>query len=529
MDLNQIQQSIDLREYLQIVNKRKALIILPLIISVLTALAGTYFMEPVYESSTAVLVDETSLLGPAFSSFVPDGERRMTREQRQERLNTIRNQIISSYFLAQLINRLGIPISDKTKKTVTQLHRQFPNISEMELAQKIQIEEVRKQISVGFLGTNLVRITAEASSPVMATDMARTLAEIYIDESLASELVGVRGAMDFSDEMLSVYREQLRIAEDSLREFEQNMIKRSVEEDSALTRNINEINSAINTTDITIGAVSKNIEKLRNEISASGVNRYQINYSDDLYNIKFELLSQVDDLGDLLAKYSWLDPNVVRLNEAARQNLDKIEKEISVLAETQFPDYSPGIRQKIADLEYQVIKLSFLREKKKMLDKTIDKVKQNAATNPSLRQRHNELLRQVEENRRVYQLFSEQLTGSQINQAATRAEAETKFRIIEPAAIPTKPIKPNRIKYAMMAAALGLALGVGAVIMIEFMDNSFHKVEEIEAFLGLKVIGTFPRLELPYAPKPRGRIWVYMGTLISVALLVFVIYLSRQG
>ncbi|MCP4631306.1 MAG: hypothetical protein GY855_00150 [candidate division Zixibacteria bacterium] len=528
MELLNGQQAVDLRDYFRILSKRKWLLIFPIVITILTVMAGSYFITPVYESATTILVAETSLLSPTFSRLVPDENQRLTREQRQERLNTIRNQIISTSYLAELIRRLEIPISDDTKAAVNKLHRQFPEVSELELAQKLQVEKIRKNINVFFQGSNLVQITAGAHDPLGAAEMARTLAQIYIDESLAGELVGVKGAMDFSDEMLAVYRERLNASESELRRFEQRQLTRNIEQDSSLAQNLLEVNSAIDATDLELNALSNDVEDLRSELLKAGIRDPQITYSRDLTNRKFALLEGISDLTDLLTKYSWRDAKVVKLNEQARLRLDEIETAVQQLASAQYPDYNAAVRQKVSDVEFLSIRLSFLREKKNVLRGAIEKVKGMVSLSPALQQKHSELTRKVEENRRIFELFSDQLTGSQINQAATRAEAETKFKIIEPAAIPIKPVKPDRVKLSGIGAVLGFALGLGAILLVEFLDNSFRKVEEVEAFLGLRVVGTIPRIELPFTQKSPGRAWVYTGTVISLLLLAFVIILSQQ-
>ena len=46
-----------------------------------------------------------------------------------------------------------------------------------------------------------------------------------------------------------------------------------------------------------------------------------------------------------------------------------------------------------------------------------------------------------------------------------------------------------------MGIMLGIALGVGAALLFELMDNSFKKVEDVEETLGLKVIGITPKVD----------------------------------
>jgi len=56
-----------------------------------------------------------------------------------------------------------------------------------------------------------------------------------------------------------------------------------------------------------------------------------------------------------------------------------------------------------------------------------------------------------------------------------------------------------------------------------------HKVEEVESYLGLKVIGTIPRMELPLSERGAGRVWIIVGTAVALILLGAVIYLERIG
>ena len=65
-------------------------------------------------------------------------------------------------------------------------------------------------------------------------------------------------------------------------------------------------------------------------------------------------------------------------------------------------------------------------------------------------------------------------------------------QIIDRALVPKWPIGPNRKKNILVASAIGFALGVFIILLIEFLDNTFKKPEDIERVLGLTVLGTIP-------------------------------------
>ena len=82
-----------------------------------------------------------------------------------------------------------------------------------------------------------------------------------------------------------------------------------------------------------------------------------------------------------------------------------------------------------------------------------------------------------------------------------RGEAQSKYRIMEPASVPLYPVKPNRMKIGMLGLLLGIVIGGGAALLAELLDNSFKKVEDIEQILNLPVLATIPSI-----PSIKGKI-----------------------
>lgn len=64
--------------------------------------------------------------------------------------------------------------------------------------------------------------------------------------------------------------------------------------------------------------------------------------------------------------------------------------------------------------------------------------------------------------------------------------------ILDKAELPRWPISPNKKKNVMMGFILGLGLGVGVVLLIEFLDNTIKTPEDVAKYVDLPVIGTIP-------------------------------------
>lgn len=69
------------------------------------------------------------------------------------------------------------------------------------------------------------------------------------------------------------------------------------------------------------------------------------------------------------------------------------------------------------------------------------------------------------------------------------------IQIIESVEMPEKPVSPNKKMNIAIAFILGLMVGVGLALLLEFLDNTFKTKEQIERELDIPVIGTIPQVK----------------------------------
>ena len=75
-----------------------------------------------------------------------------------------------------------------------------------------------------------------------------------------------------------------------------------------------------------------------------------------------------------------------------------------------------------------------------------------------------------------------------------RKQQGEQFKILDPARLPEKPIRPDRNKIMLIGAMLGLVSGLGLTWLRESLAQSFHTLTEVEVYLGIPVIATIPNL-----------------------------------
>ncbi|MCX6032009.1 MAG: polysaccharide biosynthesis tyrosine autokinase [Chloroflexi bacterium] len=91
------------------------------------------------------------------------------------------------------------------------------------------------------------------------------------------------------------------------------------------------------------------------------------------------------------------------------------------------------------------------------------------------------------------------LTTLQANYAAllsnTQQGSINTLSIIEPPALPTKPIGPNKLATILLAAAIGLVLAGGAAYLLEYLDDTLKNPDDVQKELGLTTLGAVPLIE----------------------------------
>ena len=75
---------------------------------------------------------------------------------------------------------------------------------------------------------------------------------------------------------------------------------------------------------------------------------------------------------------------------------------------------------------------------------------------------------------------------------AKRITKANDVQVIDKAILPKEPIKPNKIMNILVAAVLGIMIGLFVVFLIEYLDNKLKTTQDIEKHLGLNVLGVVP-------------------------------------
>ncbi|MBD3287230.1 hypothetical protein GF337_00365 [candidate division KSB1 bacterium] len=479
--------TIDIKEYLQLFLRRKYYFIIPFAVTIILGIIYCFVANPLYQSYTVVQISQGQLLSRQMQNLVPG-------VTAQERLNNLRRLITSHNYLKRLIETLDLYKDPKLRNIAEENKSAYPGLSVNEIIELFWIERLQEHLTISQLGSDFVRITATGNTPDMAYNLAHTLTQIFIDESLRREVGGIRGALQFSSEQLTIYKNKLEESEEKLRRFKEDMLRDDFDSQTFISNNLDEVNKSLTATDFELREARDRLKFLRNKLSRMSANNHSFR-SARLNNLENNLLSSVTKLSELMLKYSWEDVNVLKLNSEIDRLQIEIRNEIESLVRAHSATGTSEYVDAVVEKEIAEINIKFLNRKKNVFSNLVKTYRRKIAEGPSKEMQLSRLQREVESNREIYQTLLQQARGSEIEEALQRTAAEFKFKVIQPALKPLHPIKPNRMKIMLMAAALGIAIGIGLIYGLEYIDRSFKNVEEVERYLHLPVLGTIPKIE----------------------------------
>ena len=109
---------------------------------------------------------------------------------------------------------------------------------------------------------------------------------------------------------------------------------------------------------------------------------------------------------------------------------------------------------------------------------------------------------------------------SRLTRAETGDRIETRSRgqrmsVIEQPAIPSEPTKPNRILIAGGGTALGILAGFGLIFLLEMLNTTARRPEDI-----IKRLGVTPLTTIPYTRTRGQRFRQRSGKLLLILLIL---------
>jgi len=492
-------ETIDLREYWRILVKRKWTVVGVVAIVVTAALLSSLLMVPEYRSSARIEISPESSRILNYQDFAPEqqgwnatnifystqfqilrssalAEQVIREEQLQdepELLGQVRQRSLMGEIrsLFRTVTRAILPSSNAPVEGV---ERSPPTAEEREKAKIRRAANVlRSRITVERVGeSRLVDVSVRAFDPQLAQRLANAVVENYRQMSMQRRYDSGSEAREFLEEQLQDMRIQLERADEALMEFArennvadlEDLLDRARSAIDRFSERRNEIDEEL----VQLESWKNLIEQGRTEHLDPIVNSESVNQLED------RLIEARSEYAELSQRFQDSYPEV-------REVLNRIERlEAEIAAEKE--QVIEGTLGRYENLQAQA----------ESLDKAINERESRMLALNEQAVQYNILQREFETNRELYDGLLQRM--KEIGVAA--GIQENNITLIEEAVAAGAPFKPNVPRNLAMALVIGLMAGVGLALVLEFLDSSIRRVEDIERLVDRPVLGMVPLVKL---------------------------------
>jgi capsular polysaccharide biosynthesis protein len=528
---------INLQAYWKVFWRKKFYLIVPLALSAIIAIVGVPRLTPIYESHTMLSMEDKSILSPTIERYVPSVDNQ-SQTRNQELRSMIETRVKSTDFLKLIVEDFGLERSEKVRRYVESSSKEKRGAQLDMLVMRYLVELLKKKIEVSSPMPGFYTVGVYDSDPATAYMFAERITETFIDVLRQDQIQGLRQAGAFSDEQLAIYKEKLEGSEKALARIKREMADSEIEHNPVNSTNVNfaralkqTVGAEADRSGIALRRVRKRLLEILSVVPSSD----KIGSDETVRNSENNLVAYGEEklLRDLaMSPAAPVAPD--RFDEAVAA----LRSRITELVQAEYRNLSADVYPLIVEYFYQRSLDDYYSFIDRKLQGYIDQYTKNYDMRPGFEREVNRLTQEVETNRAIYRAFLESKTSARISEAVQTTNLGLSMKIIEHAEQPLTPVKPNPLEIILLAVVFGGACGLAAIIITEYVDDSFRSIDEVERVLKTPVLGTVPKMEAGFSweRKKRGLMiisWIVGVTvfvaILSGALFVYANYLKSSG
>ena len=113
-------------------------------------------------------------------------------------------------------------------------------------------------------------------------------------------------------------------------------------------------------------------------------------------------------------------------------------------------------------------------------------------TTPKVEETYNAILSERDNTKAKHDDLMQKLMEARVSQGLETEQKGERFTLIDPARLPEKPFKPNRLAILLIGVVLGIGAGIGFAALREFSDTSIRSIEHLSKATAYPVLATIP-------------------------------------
>jgi len=465
-----------LYDYLLILRKHQWLILSFMLAVVSITAIGTFRMQPVYIATSRIEIDREN------SNILPFQN---TDDYMVDLDNYIETQskILTSETLALQTVRSGILTGQTDFASDPAASDAFATGSLANLKPPPELGAFLASLSVRRVpNSRLLDISFESTSPLQAAQIVNAHIKNFIEENFQSRYEATTRASTWLTDQLNELKIRVEKAEDARIAYErQNQIWALDDKQNVTTQRFGDLNRQLTE------AQSERMRKqsLFDFARAGDVDSVpQIRDNPAVADLARKHADINNQYTDALNQYGPNFPKVQRLQAQLKELEAATDKEKkAVIARL--------------DSEYREA-----RQREELLTHALDQQKAEVNQMSERMVQYSILKREAEANKALYDGLLTKLKEAGIS-AGLRS---SNIRVVDPAMVPTYPVRPAKTRNIVLSIIIGLVGGIGLALLREYMDNTVKSPDDIETLVRLPSLAVVPAFSESNGARPRSKL-----------------------
>lgn len=464
----------DVRRYLVMLHKRRAIVITCLSVSLLVAVLHNYTTRPVYQATAQILIDKATPKVLPTKDLVDPGIQDYQTEYELLRGRALTEKVVERLELQKSPELKTGPRMGPWERFQRTFLGKPPVVGSEGIAVSPAAAAIRSRLTIEPLpGGRLVNIHFRAYDPSLAAQVANTLAQLYIEQSLDFRFLTSSEATNWLSERLREQKRKVAEAERALLEYQAlHGLVDLDEREGAASEKVTTLGAAVMSARMERIARETLLNQMRSLPPSQLPSASSVASSPAVQALRSRVAELQTEQARLSESLGEKHPEMIRLRTEIAAAQDKLQAEA---------------RSVVRALEGD---LQAARAKEASLQANVEQAKQESLEIGRKAIEFGALKREVESNK---QLFQSLMSRSKETGLETELKASN-VRTVEKAEVPRAPILPRRARNYQIALLVGLALGIGLGLLFEHLDNTVKSPEDVKEHLGVPFLGMVPEV-----------------------------------
>ena len=488
-------EDIHLRDYLNVILRRKRFVIIFLVSAVVTTMLISFMITPLYQATAVIKIDtrDPNMLSiPGLAA--KEGSNYYQTQYEILKSRSLAEKVIQKLDLKgnkdfllpkDIFDKLNSGIINPVFNFISKIFSASSSDKASEGSGKSQMAQYKEEIPA-YLSNSLVsrlEVTPVKDSQLVkvsffshrrdiAMNVTNAIADGYIEYDLESRVDASSQARVFLEDQIWNAKQKVASSEKALNDYAaRNTIifldaNNQGQGQSTDTKNFSEISTALSA--VTTERLQK--EALYREVSEPGTQNPMIINNALIQGLKSQHATLEAEYFNLSKTFTPDYPKMKNLKAQLDAISERIDRERANLIRSVKSDYQAALK------------------KEENLRKAFD-AQQNKVLNFQGRAVQYQILkREVDVNKETLNSLLQRLNEVGV---ATMSKASS-IQIVDRALYPKRPYKPNLPLNFVLSVVFGLMGGIGLAFFVEYFDNTVKDTDDIEKSLRLPSLGMVP-------------------------------------